>query len=428
MNLKALTAEIDKIPAIDMHSHMNHEEMNPSHPEQLLFYHMLTYPMASSGAEGSRLWPWEAPQDAQPSWESRLAEWFRYLPQAENTSFFGLLREIFSGLYRFDGALSSETYPDFLSAFERTNADPARAAKVCDSAGIVKILTSRWHPAPPKSLPEGDRFGFTFERFPISGPAEYNPWSTRLRLVFEKTGTRIRSTEDLDGFLAGFFGGFDWSDLRAFVCWVSAMADFTPVGRKTADRLLKLSAAGRVISPTENRLLDAGLIRAICRALQGRARIFQLVYGVQYLHKGKQHGIQRADAEYATGLGYLAAEFPGIHFNILNGYEPHEPELCSLALAYPNVSLGGFWWQTFYPSVMRASLGRRLDMVPVSRLMGFFSDGYCLDWVWARLRQSRRIIAEVLSDKMEREGWNADLCLRTARALLHDTPKKIFLG
>jgi hypothetical protein len=134
-----------------------------------------------------------------------------------------------------------------------------------------------------------------------------------------------------------------------------------------------------------------------------------------------------AGPEFASSLGCLVAEYPGVHFNILNGHEPDEPTLCSLCTAYANVSLAGFWWHTFYPSVMHAAWHRRLEMVPVTRLCGFFSDGWCAEWTYARLTVVREVLTHVLAEKVESGFYSRAQALDVARRLLADTPAKLFL-
>jgi hypothetical protein len=126
-------------------------------------------------------------------------------------------------------------------------------------------------------------------------------------------------------------------------------------------------------------------------------------------------------------MGHLFGEFQDIHFNILNGYEPDEPVWCAMTQGYANVSLAGFWWETFYPSVMHQAVHRRLDMVPRARLMAFFSDGYCVDWVYGRLRTVQRVLANVMAERIERGFMTREEALAAARDMLFETPRRLFL-
>jgi hypothetical protein len=221
----------------------------------------------------------------------------------------------------------------------------------------------------------------------------------------------------------------DWSEKSALVAWVDAEADFTPVSDARLARIIASARGEEGLDPGDRRLLTGAYIRGLCRAMRGRVRIVQLCYGTQFVSREPHwtHPVQKAAPQFADTFGHFAAEFGDLHFNILNGYEPHEPMWCALCQGYGNVSLACFWWQTFYPSVMHRALSRRLDMVPASKLMAFFSDGYCVDFVYGRLAMVRRVWANVLAEKIERGFYTREQALEIARKAFLETPAKTFM-
>jgi hypothetical protein len=66
-------------------------------------------------------------------------------------------------------------------------------------------------------------------------------------------------------------------------------------------------------------------------------------------------------------------------------------------------------------------------MVPASRLCAFFSDGYCVDWIYARLQMTKRVLAIVLSEKIEQGFYTLTQAVDIAQQVLLDTPKALFL-
>ena len=76
---------------------------------------------------------------------------------------------------------------------------------------------------------------------------------------------------------------------------------------------------------------------------------------------------------------------------------------------------------------MHTALARRFDMVPLSRLIGFFSDGWCVEYVYGRLQVVRRVLANVLAERIERGFWTREEALASAREILFETPRRIFL-
>jgi len=227
--------------------------------------------------------------------------------------------------------------------------------------------------------------------------------------------------------VTAYYEKFDWSDKHALVAWISADADFTPTDAATIDGLLARCAAGEEPPRPEARLLEGALLRCLCEAIRGKTDVFQICFGTQFVTPGLMHPVTRAAPQFASGLGHIAGEYPDIHFNLLTGRESDEPALCSLCLGYANVSLAGFWWNGFYPSAMHAAWSRRLDMVPTPRLCGFFSDGWCAEWTYARAALTRRVLAGVLAEKIDQGYYTPDQALRVARAILFDTPRQLFL-
>jgi len=427
MNRKLCSA-IAEIPAVDIHSHIDRNQMSANDIDLLLFYHMLRYPMMASGFEKDLLWKWESISGEERA--VRFGKWLELWPLIENTSFAWILKTFLKDLYGFSKPLTRASFPELQKRFSERSVSNSFAREVMDKGRIELILSSKFMNLKPLAQGEWDgRMLFTNEHGLSGGVHEYRTWPERLKKMEEKAGRQIGDIAGLRKVLEDYYARFDWSSMHAYVAWISSMADFTPVKDPVVDRIIgkvNETADGKGASPEDLRILEAAFIRATCGAIRGKVKIFQLVYGCQFQTAGHRHPEQRAAWDYTNGLGLLCAEFPDLHFNILNGYEPDEPELCSLALAYDNLSLGGFWWHTFYPSVMKTAWRRRLEMVPVSRLQGFFSDGYCVDWVYGRLAMTRKVLSEVLSEKVEQGYYSVNQAVRIAEDVLRIQPKKLF--
>jgi hypothetical protein len=98
-----------------------------------------------------------------------------------------------------------------------------------------------------------------------------------------------------------------------------------------------------------------------------------------------------------------------------------------MCVAYNNFSLSSYWWITSYPSLMHGAWARRLDVVPLTNLCAFFSDGWCVDYIYGRLMVTKRVLANVLAEKIERDKWTTEEALAAARDVLFETPRRLFL-
>ncbi|MFP4054386.1 MAG: hypothetical protein ACLFV7_11060 [Phycisphaerae bacterium] len=413
-----------ELPAVDVHSHISRDQPGATGLGQVVFYHMVQYPLRAADVDETLLWPGgKGFHSATGPFEALFEAW----PKIANTGFAWGLRTILKDLYGFDEALSADSLPRLQAAFDSRTARPGWGREILDAAGVEATLSSRLDVQP---LEEGDDdlgIRFTVESSPTSGTREYYDWPHRLGHIQKRVGREIRTLDELRELIHDFYRArFDWSDKHALVSWFTSECDFRPADESDLQKAFDDVREGRPISPLRARQLEAAVIRATCEAIRGKTRVFQMCFGVQFLTPGSPHPVARVAPQFASSLGWLFGEFPEIHFNLLNGFEGIEPQLCAHCLAYGNVSLAGYWWETFYPSVMHAAWRRRLDMVPASRLCGFFSDGWCLDWTYARMQMTRRVLANVFAERVEQGFDTPEAAVETARRMFTDTPRELF--
>ncbi len=420
-----LLEQIARIPVIDVHTHLDRNALAADDLWTVLGYHMVRYPLRSAGVSEEKLWPggnFHQIDDAMR--QEFLGAW----PHVKNTGFGWALRQILADLYEFDEELTAESMPALVETFRARRSDPDWGREILRRAGIVRVMSSRLD---ERSFVLGDddpHMRLTVESQPTVGTREYLPWTDRLERLDRRAGREVKTVTDLFDASVAHYEMFDWSDKRALVSWTSSVADFTPTGdAEIADTLQRLRA-GQPVSPEKLERLEAACIRAMLHAVGDKVDVFQWVFGVQFLTSGRPHPVAKASEAFFQTMGHLVGEFADLQFDMLSGYELAEPLLCGLALGYANVSLTSFWWQTFYPSVMLAALRRRLDMVPAAKLCGFFSDGWCTEWTYARLKMTRHVLADVLAERVEQGLASMDDAVATARQMLFDTPKRLFLA
>jgi glucuronate isomerase len=121
----------------------------------------------------------------------------------------------------------------------------------------------------------------------------------------------------------------------------------------------------------------------------------------------------------------MVARHSGLQFQCFLGARQANQAFCTLARELPNLSLAGFWWHNFFPTVIRDVLSERLDMVPANRQIGFFSDAYCLEWSVAKAELIREVLADVLAERVDRGQYSVDEALAVARQLVHESPQSL---
>jgi len=75
--------------------------------------------------------------------------------------------------------------------------------------------------------------------------------------------------------------------------------------------------------------------------------------------------------------------------------------------------------------VIAQVIDERLDMLPANRHIGFFSDAYCVDWLYAKSLLVRTELARALANRVERGQYTPDVATRIAEKLLYETPKRL---
>jgi len=88
----------------------------------------------------------------------------------------------------------------------------------------------------------------------------------------------------------------------------------------------------------------------------------------------------------------------------------------------PNLCLAGYWWHNFFPNSIAQAIDERLDMLPTNRQIGFFSDAYCVEWLYAKSKLVRMELAKALVARIARGQYTLDGAVEIAKKLLQETP------
>jgi glucuronate isomerase len=102
-------------------------------------------------------------------------------------------------------------------------------------------------------------------------------------------------------------------------------------------------------------------------------------------------------------------------------------ELASYSWIFPNVVTSGHWWYSNIPVYIERDTRARLQAVPKTKQIGYFSDMYKLEFGLPKYNMYRRILARVLADDFVRPGTlSEERAVELARLLLRDNARRIF--
>jgi glucuronate isomerase len=142
------------------------------------------------------------------------------------------------------------------------------------------------------------------------------------------------------------------------------------------------------------------------------------VYQGQDLFDGRVSLIQYAE---------LFNAFPEVPFCVSVLSSGLNQELVSYSWIFPNVLTSGHWWYSNVPAYIEADLRARLEAVPKTKQIGYYSDMYKLEFALPKYNMYRRILAKVLADDFVRPGVTTEAgAVDLARCLLRDNVKRVF--
>ncbi|MCZ2340823.1 MAG: hypothetical protein LC104_03385, partial [Bacteroidales bacterium] len=119
--------------------------------------------------------------------------------------------------------------------------------------------------------------------------------------------------------------------------------------------------------------------------------------------------------------------FPEVKFPISVLTSGQNQELVSYAWIFPNVLPNGHWWYSNIPAFIQSDLTERLQAVPKTKLVGYYSDAYKLEFVLPKYRMYRRILAGVLAEQFVRPGRLTETeAVALGKRLLRDNVREIF--
>jgi glucuronate isomerase len=119
--------------------------------------------------------------------------------------------------------------------------------------------------------------------------------------------------------------------------------------------------------------------------------------------------------------------FPEVTFPISVLTSSQNQELVSYSWIFPNVVTNGHWWYSNIPAYIIPDTRARLQAVPKTKQLGYYSDAYKLEFILPKYNMYRRILAGILADDFVRPGvYSETQAVALARLLLRENTQRIF--
>jgi hypothetical protein len=439
LSLSKLSLELEdalsEVPILDIHTHLVGGKMTAQGLHDILLYHMVITDLYACGCpSGKRLteFPgWPAVAEAH----RRIEEAIPYLPRIRNTSMYWCLRIILRDLYGWDDPLDSSNWKKLDNLVRERSPDRSWAREILDRARIARSgteLARRGDGSDDDRLQYALEWGF----FTRTQWGEFDTALYELERCWGRTpespapiggGTRpptervIRTLDDVHAAVDHYVSSIPYGEILATATHISTDIDFHPVSpAEMAAALSKRHGAGRAERDTYASYIHEAFLSGLEQ--HGDRIVFQFSFGAEPLpyETGSRLG-QRTIGQVAEMIG----RHPRLRFQCLLASRHANQSLCTLARELPNLSLAGYWWHNFFPDIIAQVMRERLEMVPLNKQVGFFSDAYCLEWTYAKSVLVRKLLSRVLAEMVERGQYNTQDALEIARAILFESPQSL---
>jgi glucuronate isomerase len=119
--------------------------------------------------------------------------------------------------------------------------------------------------------------------------------------------------------------------------------------------------------------------------------------------------------------------FPQVTFPISVLASVTNQELVSYAWIFPNVMTNGHWWYSNTPSYIEHDAAARLEAVPQTKQIGYYSDAYKLEFVLPKFAMYKRILAKLLAERFVLDrGWTETQAVELGRRVLRGNVERVF--
>jgi glucuronate isomerase len=99
----------------------------------------------------------------------------------------------------------------------------------------------------------------------------------------------------------------------------------------------------------------------------------------------------------------------------------------SYSWIFPNVVTNAHWWYSNIPAYIELDTRARLQAVPQTKQIGYYSDMYKLEFALPKFRMYRRVLAKVLAeDFVIARGWSEDRAVQLGKLVLRGNVERIF--
>ena len=241
----------------------------------------------------------------------------------------------------------------------------------------------------------------------------------------------VRDLSSLTQSITYLFDHFSKNGVRA--CAISLPPDFTPCEITDAEAETALANVLKNCEQTSSEarsILSRWIFWTLARHCAEYRLPFDLMIGVnrQVYPNGVFQGQDLFDSRVSMiQYAKLFNAFPTVMFPISVLASVTNQELVDYAWIFPNVLTNGHWWYSNTPSFIYRDLCARLEAIPRTKQIGYYSDAYKLEFILPKFSMYRRILARVLAEEFAViRSWSEEECVALGNQVLRGNVERVF--
>ena len=423
--VKQLWQEIDKLPILDPHTHIR-----PRHSTALNLAEILSYHYYTELVNATEFQPGGFPTDDPRRFTKTL---LAKLHLIQNTVQYDWLMTISEMLYDIPrSAWYGENWESIFDQAQKVIDAPAYRQEVIAKSGIQQVFLTNSY--------DEDFTGIDTSFY--TPCLRVDPFMSYASLPTEWSSLSAFAGVDART-VAGYKAGLDQAFAKFADLGMAYAAWSTPPNLRTryvsdedAGRVLAKAVEGAKLTQDEVMRWAAYATNQVAARCRKHGKPFHLMIGVNrgVYPQGVPSGQDLFDSiNSLKGLDYVFNEFADIKFPTSVLSDTTGLELTAAAWIRHNVFPSGHWWYSNQPTDIARELERRLNAVPLSKLIGYYSDAYYLEFVAPKFRMFKFELAIALANRMERSAFHPNMeplsveaALEMAEAVLIKNPQRIF--
>ncbi|MBN1257030.1 MAG: hypothetical protein JXA52_04925 [Planctomycetes bacterium] len=418
---------LQEVNTIDVHCHLNPAKPGADNIADILLYHHMRIELVSStlgrtvGSSRDLHLHLLGTEETPPL--ERVYRGIDLIKNVPNTTLALFVRWIMKDLYGIEEEISRQNVEKIATIVEDKGKDFNWQEKILDEYCGLDYAISAEFPGRPAYSP---RIMHGLAGFPCNlvDGKDTDPANGFAKLE-KRLGANINNAQDYRDGLMKHVSNISSDKFSYFGARVLPYMTLLHSTDEEITSTIKKIKDGKPVSNDElGGFCYAGMKHILDGMGKTGPRVIQVVVGSEVFlpHRAMSHW----SSEFAIALAHIANVYEEFHFDLSTASEHYIQDFAIMAKHIPNVSVAGYWWHTLYPYYIRKTIETRLDMVPLNKIIGFFSDAYHCEWIYPKLRMVKEVMGEVLLERVARGWYTVDLALDIIQKVFYDNPKAIY--